>query len=51
MLLWLLPVEGLDALTRCGWDKLKTAQRLNIKAQTSSIWAKGVYVDDYVCVI
>ena len=30
---------------------LKRAQLLKIKAQVSSIWAKGCYLDDCVCFI
>ena len=41
MLWWLSHGEERDAVTWCGWDKVKRAQLLKIKAQLSSIWAKG----------
>ena len=44
MLWWLSHGEGRDAVTRCGWDKLKRAQLLKIKTQLSSIWAKGCFL-------
>ena len=41
MLWWLSHGEGMDAVTWCCWDKVKRVQLLKIKAQVSSIWAKG----------
>ena len=40
VLWWLSPGEQWDAITWCGYDKLKRVQLLKIKAQVSSIWAK-----------
>ena len=44
----LSPREGWDAVTWCGWGKLK---RLYIKAQVPIIWAKGWMLDNCTCVV
>ena len=50
VLWWLSHGEGLDALTLCGWDKLKRVQLQKIKVQIKSIWAK-VFMLMIVCVL
>ena len=49
MLWWLSPGKGWDAVTWCGWGKLKKGRNYwkSLKEQVSSIWAN--MFDDYVC--
>ena len=52
VLWWLSHGELRDAVTWCGWDKLKRAHLLKIKAKVSSIWAKGcIFMTVCVCVL
>ena len=51
VLWWLSPEAGWDALHDTVRVTVKRAQRLIIKAQVSSIWAKGCMFDDCVRVI